>query len=176
MTPAQSGGRAHQTRAWWLVAVLCGCAGGGDPAGALRRPSPAEPRPTGCIDAPFIAGDPQAANNMAGCGRARSLDAGHVSGRVTKLLAGGLPGPAAEGLRVSIHPIGEARLNLDALPPARAEVVTDPQGAFTFQMAGRGAFVIVVRATPTGPILAARRIDADAESRTDLELAVPADP
>jgi hypothetical protein len=96
-----------------------------------------------------------------------------LHGRVTVLVAGGLPGPGVEALWVGVHPLG-GTVQLDALPPARAETKTGPQGEFQLSFVGSGEYVVTVRAQASGPVLAARRLSADAGDRSEpLHLQIP---
>jgi hypothetical protein len=56
---------------------------------------------------------------------------------------------------------------VDALPAARAETRTGPQGAFSISFVGTGEYVVTVRAQATGPVLAARRVIVDAGNRSE---------
>jgi hypothetical protein len=161
-----------------LLAIAClsiacskGATGGG--AGPLRQPGDLPERSTGCIDTPYLGNDPGTRTTGIVCGRARSADAGVLEGRVIEQLAGGLPGGAAEGLLVSVHVLDETPLNLDALPPARAQGTTNAQGEFSLARVLQSRVVVVVRARPGGPILAARVLER-LEAPASMSLSVPA--
>jgi hypothetical protein len=90
-----------------------------------------------------------------------------VHGRVTALTEGGLPGPGVEHLWVGVHPIGHDPSMVDALPAARAQTETGPQGAFSLSFVGTGEYIVTVRAQAAGPVLAARRVTVDAGDRSE---------
>jgi hypothetical protein len=162
-------------RAAVLAAVVLFACTKGEPQAELRRPEDIPERPTGCIDTPFIAGAPGGPTPGIRCGREKSPDAVLLRGRVSVQDAQGLPGPGVEGVWVSVHPL-EGPLRLDALEPARAEVKTGLQGAFSISFSGTGEHVIVVRLEPGGSVLAARRIRAQAgDASEQLVLLVPLD-
>ncbi|PRQ04240.1 hypothetical protein ENSA5_09500 [Enhygromyxa salina] len=86
----------------------------------------------------------------------------------------GLPGPGLEDLWVTSHPVAGGSARVDALGPAHAESKTGPQGVFSIALTEAREHVIVVRADPTGPALAARRIDTGPDApRDQLILTVP---
>jgi hypothetical protein len=90
-----------------------------------------------------------------------------VHGRVTALVEGGLPGTGVEDLWVGVHPLERGLVSIDALPAARAETKTGPQGAFSLSFVGTGEYVVTVRAQASGPVLAARRVNVDAGDRSE---------
>lgn len=151
-------------------ALVCACAAKSSTPGAALRVAPelAE-RPRGCIDTPLIAGGHRAEINGVECGRAASRDAVLLRGRVSTQLANGLPGAPLEGVWVTIHPIdpgASGPLGLEALPPARAEARTGPQGSFSISLAGAGEYVVAVRMDPGASPIAARRFEALPGERT----------
>jgi hypothetical protein len=153
-----------------VLLLSCACSGRAD---RDRRPRAPSDRPTGCIDTPHIGGDHRATTTGIGCG-GRPGHTVLLHGRVTMLVDGGLPGPGVEGLLVGVHPFGG---QLDHLPPARAESKTGPQGEFSLSFIGSGEYVVTVRAEASGPVLAARRITAEAGDRTEpLNLQIPGSP
>jgi hypothetical protein len=163
------------------AAALSGCSKPGDARVFLRRPQAApQPRPSGCIDTPFIGGDHRATTAGINCGRERSPEASLLRGRVVGEVLGGLPGAGIEGVWVTLHPLDPVEdrpLQLDVLPPAKVEVQTGPQGSFSVGLRGAEAYVIVVRAQRGSPPLAARRVEvADVERSGELVLTVPSEP
>src|SRR5262249_2756208 len=97
-----------------------------------------------------------------------------LHGRVTMQVESGLPGPAAEGVWVSVHLIGRSEVRFDALPPARAQTQTGPQGTFSLSFVGTGEYLVTVRPNQTGPVLAAQRVLAEAgEQREPMHLQIP---
>ena len=100
-----------------------------------------------------------------------------LRGRVVGEGPGGLPGGGIEGVWVTVHAI-RGPLQLDRLPPALAEVESGPQGSFAVARGGGGEVVVVVRATPDGPVLAAKRLAPvnDAEPELVLQIPAPAPP
>jgi hypothetical protein len=164
---------AHRTRSLaplqcLLVALLsCACSGRVDRA---RPPRDMSDRPTGCIDTPLIGGNPNATTTGLRCGgRPNTGQTVLLQGRVTTLVEGGLPGAGVEGLWVGVQPFGGG--------PTRAETKTGPQGEFHLSFVGSGEFVVTVRAEASGPVLAARRVSADAGERSEsLNLQVPPSP
>jgi hypothetical protein len=85
-----------------------------------------------------------------------------VHGHVTALIDGGLPGPGVEDLWVGVHSLGRGPVMVDALPAARAETKTGPQGAFRLSFVGTGEYIVTVRSEASGPVLAAQRVNVDA--------------
>jgi hypothetical protein len=169
-----AGGTAHQPlnlgRRATLVVLLvcCACAGRGDRRAEVRRPQHPSERPTGCIDTPHIGGDHRATTTGIPCGgRPHSAKAVLVHGRVTALVAGELPGAGIEDLWVGVHPLGSGPVIVDALPAARGESRTGPQGTFSISFVGTGEYVVTVRAEASGPVLAARRVTVDAGDRSE---------
>lgn len=142
-----------------LLLIGSGCPNSGASGPKLRQPNELAPRTTGCIDTPFIGPDQLRSTAGVQCGREASPTAVTVRGRVVAQVSGGLPGAGLESLRVYVHAIDGA-VQLDRLAPALAESTTGPQGAFAVAFTGVGECLIVVRAEPGGPVLAARRIDA----------------
>lgn len=163
----RDGARAQQPRSVALLVLLlvAGCSNSGASRPKFSPPNELAPRTTGCIDTPFIGPDVQRSTAGVQCGREASPKQVTLHGRVVEQSSAGLPGPGLEHLHVSVHPIIGA-LQLDRLPPALAETITGPQGAFAISLSNGGELVIVVRAEPAGPVLAARRIDA-AGARAD---------
>jgi hypothetical protein len=129
----------------------------------LRRSQDPPERASGCIDTPFIGGDVHATTSGLSCGRERSPEAALLRGRVVSEELGGLPGAGLEGLWVTLHAsdAGGGPLQLDALPPARAEQQTGPGGSFSIARTGAHGqeYVLAVRLEPDSPPLAARRVD-----------------
>lgn len=165
---------AHQTRtlrrraSLVVLLLLAACSPRGDRRAETRRPQHPPERPTGCIDTPHIGGDHRATTSGIGCGgRPNSGKTVLVHGRVTALIDGGLPGPGIEDLWVSVHPIGRDPSMVDALPPARAQTQTGPQGTFRLSFDGTGEYIVTVRSEASGPVLAARRVRVDAGDRSE---------
>lgn len=173
MGSLRPGGTAHQTRnrgrqaaAALAVLVTCAC-NRGAPRAEPRPPQDLPERPTGCIDTPHIGGDHRATTTGIRCGaRPHSAETVLLHGRVTSQIDG-LPGPGVEDLWVGVHPLGRGPVHFEALPPTRAETKTGPQGAFSLSFIGTGEYLVTVRANPTGPVLAAQRIVAEAGERSD---------
>jgi hypothetical protein len=165
-TPKPAPPRAASAQNKLLVVVLlaCACSGRVDRA---RPPRPTPDRPTGCIDTPHIGGDPNATTTGIRCGaRPHTGETVLLQGRVTTQVDGGLPGPGVEGLWVGVHPFGGG--------PARAETKTGPQGEFHLSFVGSGEYLVSVRAEASGPVLAARRVSANAGERSEpVNLQVP---
>jgi hypothetical protein len=151
------------------LALCFACSGRAD---RTRRPRDPSDRPTGCIDTPHIGGDHRATTTGIRCGgHSRAAQTVLLHGRVT-MLVDGLPGPGVEAMWVGVHPFSSGQL--DALPPARAETKTGPQGEFRLWFVGSGEYVVTVRAEASGPVLAARRVTADAGERSEpLNLQIP---
>lgn len=168
------GRSAHQTRtlrrraSLVILLLLAACSGRGDRRAEARRPQHSPERPTGCIDTPHIGGDHRATTSGIGCGgRPNSSKTVLVHGRVTALIDGGLPGPGVEDLWVGVHPIGRDPSRVDALPPARAQTISGPQGEFSLSFVGTGEYIVTVRTEASGPVLAARRVLVDAGDRSE---------
>lgn len=176
--PARAPRRVQTRLGWGLALLLAGaCAARGEPRAEPRPPEGMPERPSGCIDTPYIGGDQRATTTGTRCGRKASKDPVLLRGRVGTQDERGLPGPALEGAWVTIHPLEGGPLRLEALPPARAESRTGPQGSFSISLFGAGEYVLAVRLERSGPMLAARRIQAQAADRTpELSLLVPLDP
>lgn len=169
-----AGHAAHQTRSLRRRATLavlllvCACSGRADRRANVRRPPAASDRPTGCIDTPHIGGDHRATTTGINCGgRPHSAKTVLVHGRVTALIEGGLPGAGVEGLWVGVHLLAGGPVIVDALPAARAETTTGPQGTFSLSFVGTGEYVVTVRARASGPVLAAQRLTLDAGERSE---------
>jgi hypothetical protein len=181
MGSSRPGWAAHWTRNRGRRAVLglllmCACSDreGGRRA-QIRPPSDLPDRPTGCIDTPHIGGVHHAPSPGIRCGaRPHTGDTVLLHGRVTMQVEGGLPGPGAEGLWVGVHLLGRGPVQFDALPPARAETKTGPQGAFSLSFVGTGDYIVTVRANSTGPVLTAQRIVAQSgDPNQPLHLQIP---
>ncbi|KIG16908.1 hypothetical protein DB30_04070 [Enhygromyxa salina] len=159
-------------------AVLSGCARPGEARAFVRAPQQTGPRPSGCIDTPFIGGDAVATTAVT-CGRERSPNASILRGRVVSEELGGLPGAGIEGVWVTLHPLDDRPLRLDALPPAIAQTQTGPQGSFAVPLGRRSAiaYVIAVRLEPDSAPLTAQRVEgqqADQAGQADqVVLRVP---
>jgi hypothetical protein len=174
-------GVAHWTRnrachAGLALLLVCACSGRkAARQGEPRPPRDSPDRPTGCIDTPHIGGDHRATTTGIRCGaRPHTGDTVLLHGRVTMQVESGLPGPGVEGMWVGAHPLGRGPVQLDALPRARAETTTGPQGAFRLSFAGAGEYLITVRANSTGPVLAAQRIVAQSgDPSPPLQLQIP---
>jgi hypothetical protein len=160
-----------------VVLLSCACSNRGEPRAEVRRPQHPSERPTGCIDTPHIGGDHRATTSGIRCGaRPHTGETMLLHGHVTMQIEGGLPGPGVEDLWVGVHPLGRGPVQLDALPPARAETKTGPQGSFSLSFVGTGEYLVTVRAQPTGPVLTVRRVTANAGDRSEpLNLQVPSD-
>lgn len=124
--------------------VALGCRSGS----AVRPPSDADERPSGCIDTPFLGPTESIAARGVTCGRQRSDAVQLVHGRVVEAAAGGLPGPAIEGVWVRVRgaPSGDAR--------------TDAQGRFSLRVpvAWSAVPVVEVRRDRYGPVVAAKPV------------------
>lgn len=157
-----------------VLAAACGCSKPGDARGFLRAPQDTpQPRPSGCIDTPLIGADHRSTTSGVSCGRERSPEASLLRGRVLAEELGGLPGAGIEGLWVTLHRLEDGPLRLDALPPAKAEAKTGPQGSFSIQRSGAREYVIAVRAQLDGPVLTARRVEVTGvEPASELVLTV----
>ena len=128
-----------------MFALLCACTTAGDSRAFVRGPRDTAERPSGCIDTPFIAGDVRSTSSGVSCGRERSPDAALLRGRVVREELGSLPGAGLEGVWVTLHPLEGDFAQLDALPPAKAETETGPQGLFSIALTGAKEYVIVVK-------------------------------
>jgi hypothetical protein len=158
-----------------VLLIASGCSNSGASRPKLRAPDELAPRTTGCIDTPFVGPDHRSSTTGVQCGREASPNSVTLRGRVVAEQSG-LPGAGLERLRVYVHAIDGA-LQLDRLAPALAETSTGPQGAFAVSVdtvLEGGECLLVVRAEPDGPVLAARRIEA--LSTSELVLLVPQDP
>jgi hypothetical protein len=154
-----------------VLLLACSCSKSAGSGPKLRSPDEYAARTTGCIDTPFIGPDQRSASGVQ-CGREASPTAVQLRGRVVAD-AGGLPGAGLEAMTVSVH-VTSGALQLERLPPARAETETGPQGVFALSLPNVGECLIVVRAEPGGRVLAARRIEiTDAAQMPELVLLVP---
>lgn len=169
--PGWSAPRTRSLRCAATLVVLllaAACSGQGDRRTEAPRPRAPSDRPTGCIDTPHIGGDHRATTSGISCGgRPHSGKTVLVHGRVTALIDDGLPGAGIENLWVGVHSLGRGPVVIDALPAARAETRTGPQGEFSISFVGTGEYVITVRADASGPALAARRVLVDAGDRSE---------
>jgi hypothetical protein len=169
----QGPGLAQRPRRALATALLlaCGCSKSAGSGPKLRGPDEYAERTTGCIDTPIISPEHRPTTGVQ-CGREASPIEAWLRGRVVAD-AGGLPGVGLEAMTVSVHATSGA-LQLDRLPPAHAETETGPQGAFAISLPNVGECLIVVRAEPGGPVLAAQRIQiTDAARVPELVLLVP---
>lgn len=166
--------RAQRPRPLVLLVLLaaCGCSNSGAGRPKLRQPNEHAPRTTGCIDTPFMGPDHRSSIVGVQCGREASPNQVTLGGRVVAQTSG-LPGAGLEHLRVYVHAIDGA-LQLDRLGPVLGETETGPQGAFAISVTAVGECLVVVRAKPDGPLLSARRVEA--QSTGELLLLVPQDP
>ncbi|MCA9699238.1 MAG: hypothetical protein KC431_17065 [Myxococcales bacterium] len=141
----------------------------------FRQPGDYPERPSGCIDTPFIGPDAHTTSSGVVCGRQRRSTAALLRGRVVSGMPGGLPGPGLEGMWITVH-AGEGPVGSQLSAP-RTETQSGPQGSFSCSVGvadGNGAeeLVLVVRKTPDGPVLAAKRVRAVAGENPDVILIV----